>query len=163
MRMKTNCVYIQSQRYRCSGISVSGDKNNDSFLYCWFRPSLPPTLIFILCSSSHFNQPFKVTSFSLMKRRQMYFKKKTSFQVNKVLLLFLCYHSLPCKQLVFSLWWRRLKSAKFKTSGKSISTDVHRTRSPFSQLELDLTRVCLSKVLNEKKQRISPREYMFPM
>ncbi|XP_033372695.1 cohesin subunit SA-1 isoform X4 [Parus major] len=51
-----------------------------------------------------------------MKRRQMYFKKTTSFKV-KVLLLFLCSHSLTCKLLIFSLRWRRLKSAKSKTSG----------------------------------------------
>lgn len=96
----------------------------------------------------------------------MYFKETTSFQVNKVLLLLLCSHSLPCKLLVFSLWWRRLKNVKFKTPGESISTDLHKTRSTFSQLELDLPRVpvFLSKVLNQKKQRISPsRAYVFPM
>lgn len=80
----------------------------------------------------------------------MYFKKTTSFKVNEVLLLFLCSHSLSSKLLVFSLWWRRLKNAKFKTRDESISTDLHKTRSTFSHLELDLSRVpvFLSEVLN---------------
>lgn len=109
-----------------------------------------------------------MTFFTLMKRRQMHFKKRASFEVNRRIVLLLCSHRLPFSQLIFSLWWRRLKNTKFNRLGevRYISMNPHNNMSNFFQLELDLSGVpfFFLKLRTERNRESCQLEHMcFPL